>query len=408
MQKLNIETFFNHQEVKRFFFPARIIWGKDCRQGIFDLIERDKTIALFTDQTFAGNEYVVELERSYSGQIVHKEEVVSIPQTDQVKKVVKQLGEMPGQVISIGGGSTIDTAKAVMASFLYGSFEGIGMGERRGIPPLNGIVKPRFISLPTTAGSGADASRYYVVYDSKTRGKVHGKSWNLVADWILLDPYFVRSAPPRLVINGAFDAFIHFLESSWCRYEQSWFGEMLTTEGMIRILVALDGILKGGKQKDEYLLELLYASTLAGMAISNVRTGSIHEAGGVILENTDLCHAETLFIFFRETYGQYAKDIKNRQEKLLLRLKNEFPDLGLNCWEKIIEWWEEIYATNGITAGIREGINGIKISRAETEQLIFDRVFSDKVWIEKEGPVPLDHQSIHRMVHNSLNRFAQG
>jgi alcohol dehydrogenase class IV len=405
MKEIDIETFFNTPDVKRFFFPAKLFWGKDCRNGIFDLIDRDKTIALFTDRAFAADEYIVELKRSYANQIVHQEKVEGIPKTDDVKRIGKQLGKMPGQIISVGGGSTIDTAKAVMASFLYGSFEGIGMGEKRGIPPLDGIVKPSFFSLPTTAGSGADASRYYVAYDSKTREKVHGKSWKLVADWILLDPYFVRSAPIRLIINGAFDAFIHFLESSWCRYEQSWFGEMLSTEGMIRILVALDGILKGGKHKDEYLLQLLYASTLAGMAISNVRTGSIHEAGGVILELTGLCHAETLFIFFRETYQQYAQNIKESQARLLLRLEGEFSRLGFSCWEKIMEWWEDIYARKGITADICEGIKRINMSKREIEQCIFERVFSDKVWVEKEGPLPLDRSSIQKMIHNSMKRF---
>ncbi len=406
MQKLNIETFFNTPDVKRFFFPPKIFWGKDCRQGIFDLIERDKTIALFTDRTFAGNEYIVELERSFAQQIVHQETVDGIPKTDNVKRIVEQLGKIPGQVISIGGGSTIDTAKAVMASFLYGSFEEIGMGERRGIPTLDGIVKPRFVSLPTTAGSGADASRYYVVYDSKTRGKVHGKSWNLVADWILLDPYFVRSAPLRVVINGAFDAFIHFLESSWCRYEQSWFGEMLTTDGMIRILVALDGILKEKRYKDEYLLELLYASTLAGMAISNVRTGSIHEAGGVILENSELAHGETLYIFFRAVCEEYIEYIKESQAKLLHRLQYELPGSGLDSFNTVIEWWESIYLRYGITRDIFQAIKGLKISKESLKECIFKRVFADKVWIEKESPIPLDLYSINRLIDNALKRVS--
>jgi len=153
------------------------------------------------------------------------------------------------------------------------------------------------------------------------------------------------------------------------------------------------------------LLELLYASTLAGMAISNVRTGSIHEAGGALLEHRELSHAETLFVFFRDTYEEYAEHIKEREGGVLLRLKYGFGGLGLNSFEEVIRWWEDVYARNGITASISEGLKDLKMSGEELKECIFDRVFSDKVWIEKESPLPLDSSSIKRIIDNSLKRF---
>ncbi len=405
MTKLNIETFFNTQSVKRVFFPGRMFWGKDCRYYLFDLIGPDKTIAFFVDAVFAQHEFVLDLQKRYGRQVVLKEKIEGMPETDNVNRIVKQLAEVPDMVISIGGGSTIDTAKAVIATFIYGTFDGIGMGERRGIPTLDGIVKPVFISLPTTPGTGADASRYYVVYDSKTRAKTHGKSWELIADWILLDASFIQNAPDRLLINSAFDAFMHLFESYLCRYERSWFGGMLSLDGIGRILHALDRIINHSDRGDENLLQLLYASTIAGMAISNVRTGGIHEAAGALLEHTKLTHPETLFVFMRETCRQYDGHIKELEAALVLRLQYEYPELGLVSLEEIIKWWENIFEIKGITAYITEALKGISISGDELEKYIFDRVFSDKVWIEKESPVPLDSSSINRLVGSSLKRF---
>jgi alcohol dehydrogenase class IV len=403
--KLNIETFFNSQDVKRVFFPGKIFWGRDCRYSLFDLIDPDMRIALFLDRFFAGDEFVKEVGARYGKGIVLREEIEGRPTADNVRRIGMQLGKAPDAIISIGGGSTIDTAKAVMAAILYGSFDGIGMGERRGCPTLPGIVRPTFFSFPTTAGSGADASRYYVVYDSKTGAKIHGKSWQLVADWIFLDTHFIENAPDRLLINGAFDAFVHLLESSLCRYERSWFGDMLAVDGMVRILYALDRLVNQNDRSRDHYLALLYASTLAGMAISNVRTGSMHEAGGAVLEQTELTHGETLFIFFRESCQQFAESIQERHAIMLRRLEQEYPALGLNTFEKIITWWEDIHARHGLTAKISREIKKAKVSRETLKRSIFDRVFRDKVWIEKESPFPLDRGSIDTLIECSLKRF---
>lgn len=402
---MNIESFFNTSNIKRFFFPGKIFWGKDCRYCLFNLVDPDKTIALFVDRFFAQNKFVKELQKRYAKQIILKANIESMPKTDNIKRIITQLGRVPDMVISIGGGSSIDTAKAVIASFIYGTFDGIGIGARRVIKTIDDIAKPIFISLPTTPGTGADASRYYVVYDSDTHIKVHGKSWALVADWILIDAYFIRNLPDRLLINSAFDAFIHFFESYLCRYERSWLNDMLSLDGMLRIISSLDQIIYRKNCSDGLLLQLLYASTIAGVAISNVRTGIIHEAGGALLEHTKLTHPETLFVFLRSVYKQYNKHTGNREDMLLQRLKSEYPQLECGSLEGVIEWWERLYEITGITMSIIKVIKKTGIPSEELKRYIFDRVYSDKVWIEKEGPFPLDENLIYDLINNSLARF---
>ena len=137
--------------------------------------------------------------------------------------------------------------------------------------------------VPTTAGTGAEASRYYVAYDSHTGAKVHGKSWRLLADWVFLDPSFLQDSPPSLLVASAFDAFTHCWESFLCRGERSWFNDMLSVEGICRLLSALHAVVREADGDALRRLELQYAATLGGIAISNVRTGDMHEAAGALL-----------------------------------------------------------------------------------------------------------------------------
>jgi alcohol dehydrogenase class IV len=402
---LNIETFFNTQNIKRFYFPGKVFWGKDCRFQLLELIGPGKTIALFVDVYFAQNEFIKDFQQRYNSQIVLVETIESMPKTGQVDRILAGISAAPDVVVSVGGGSTIDTAKAVIAGFIYGTYDGVGMGARRGMQTLPGVAKPVFISLPTTAGTGADASRYYVVYDSRTQTKVHGKSWELIADWLLLDAAFINKAPERLLINSAFDAFIHYFESYLCKYERSWSGEMLSLDGMARVVSALDRIVHGKDRAEENYLQLLYASTMAGIAISNVRTGIIHEAAGALLEHTRLTHPETLFVFLRETYEHYRGHMVEREEAFIRRLKAEHPKSGFASFENVIEWWGKLFELAGIREDITREISKAGIPATELKKSIFDRIFSDKVWIEKEGPVPMDEKAIRALVDGSLRRF---
>lgn len=403
--RLDIETFFNTHDIKRFFFPGKVLWGKDCRSLLPKLIEADKTIALFVDVFFADNDFVREFKQKFSKQIVILETIESMPKTENVKRIITQLGKAPDIVISIGGGSSIDTAKAVTANFIYGTFDGVGIGKKRGMSTLKGTVKPTFISLPTTAGTGADASRYYVVYDTHTNSKIYGRSWKLTADWILLDAYFILNSPERLLINSAFDSFVHFFESFICKNERSWFGDMLSIDGMARVLVALDRIINHDDREEQNYLQLLYASTMAGVAISNVRTGNIHEAAGALLEHTELTHSETLFVFLRTAYEQYHEQIKDRGNMLLHRLKSDHPQSEFESFEDIIKWWEKLFDQSGIKTNIIEALRRMDTSQTDLRNAIFNRVYSDKVWIEKESPLQLDENLVDLLIAKSLQRF---
>ena len=147
------------------------------------------------------------------------------------------------------------------------------------------------------------------------------------------------------------------------------------------------------------------AATMAGVAVSNVRTGMIHEAAGALLEHTTLSHPETLFVFFRETCSLYRDHMGDREALLSRRLSAECPELGDVSLERIVRWWEEHFERCGITGDVVRAIGQADASAADIRERIYERVHGDRVWVEKEGPLPLDDARIRAWIAASLARF---
>ncbi len=103
----------------------------------------------------------------------------------------------PQAVLAIGGGSAIDTAKAVRK-----------MAIEQAVRP-----EASFFILPTTSGTGSEVSSYAVVTDTKTHTKLPLESPDMVADVAILDPEAVRTAPARLTADSGMDAISHAIEA---------------------------------------------------------------------------------------------------------------------------------------------------------------------------------------------------
>lgn len=397
-----LESMYNRADRKRFAFPGTLVWGAGARMEMAEILSDAGAVDCYVDAHFAGHPLTLESLAPLRSRLRRTVAVAGEPRTQAVIAEADSTSS-PDAIIAIGGGSTIDFAKAVIGKRLYGTIDGVGMGARRGMDPLPGASRPILLAAPTTAGTGADTSRYYVTYDAETKAKVHGKSWRLVADWSILDPAFLADCPPGLLVAGAFDAFTHLFESMVCRGEQSWFGQMLSLETIPRLIAALDRAAVHGERTDETHLELLYAASVGGMAISNVRTGNIHEAAGALLEITNLSHPETLAVFFASAHEQYAARTAPLTGMLVDRIAAEAPSAGIRSMDGLIAWWDDRLRATGALARIHEQVAALRPQRAAAEARIFERVWSDRVWVEKESPVSLGEADVRAFIARGLD-----
>lgn len=115
----------------------------------------------------------------------------------------------PSRVIAMGGGSTIDLAKAAICIAYAGdSLDNAWNGKFSWEPTL-----PDLVGIPTTCGTGSEAVPFAVILDSSTRRKRGISHPRLIPTEIVLDPTFLDSLDSTIVAATALDAFAHALES---------------------------------------------------------------------------------------------------------------------------------------------------------------------------------------------------
>ncbi|SMC30080.1 iron-containing alcohol dehydrogenase [Polynucleobacter kasalickyi] len=402
---MNIETFFNNDTEKRFYFPGRIFIGSGVSDKAVELISKHDSVAIVVDCVFADSKLLDEIKEKFANKKCHIWVIEGAPFAQDVMSFIDQIGNLPEVVVSIGGGSAADFAKSIILYALFGSLEGVGVGPKLGLSRRADSIRPLYIAIPTTAGSGAESSRYYVTYDKITHAKVYGKTWEIVADWIFLDPLFLASMSSAALVGCAFDAFIHLFETLIAKHETSIFGEMFSLNGIPKIMNAIHSAVNEKQRNDFVHEQLLYGASLAGVAISNIRTGSIHEAAGALLELTTLSHAETLFVFFRTAIEQYLAEISSLEESLIAQLRLLPAFSNFRTLQDVMSWWEFIFHQVSLDVKITEAVSKVEPTLASAREHIFNRVYSDKVWVGKESPRILTEKDVWHLVDHSLHRF---
>ena len=398
---LNIETWFNTSEVKRFFFPGKIFSGAGTFEMSIGLcIQNEGMTLVVVDINLYQLAFVKEQISKLGNSLIKVVLVNGTPLTQDVYESVQLQTKRPKNILAIGGGSTIDFAKAMLAIFHFGRIESLGLNGKLESPTDE--AKPILIAVPTTAGSGAEASRYFVTYDKNDKHKVFGKNWGLIADWIMLDPVFMKSMPIDGIVACGFDAFVHLFESLICKYEKSTMGEMFSIYGISMIVKSLDSIIYKNQRSNENFTSLMEMATLGGVALTNVRTGNIHEAAGALLEVSNLSHPETLFVFFKEGILQYQNQIKIQEKKLISFIGSNMLAEPINSLFDLIVWWEKMFEFAGITQRISYEIQRIQPELPNIRAHVFQRIWSDRVWVEKESPLPLNEQMIYELFDQSI------
>ena len=111
----------------------------------------------------------------------HFFEICAPPSPEEIARITGSIDGLSEIVVAIGGGSTIDTAKCCIASKYFGDFHGLNILGKKPSAVI-GRTKPYFIALPSTAGTGAETSRYYVTYRESDMKKFMGKVgfWSLI------------------------------------------------------------------------------------------------------------------------------------------------------------------------------------------------------------------------------------
>ena len=178
-------------------------------------------------------------------------------------------------VIGIGGGSVLDAAKAVAGLLRVGNsvmdyLEGVGPEL-----PYQGPSVP-FVAVPTTAGTGSEATRNAVLsVQGKDGFKKSFRHESLVARYAVVDPELLATCPRPLIAADGMDALTQLLES-YVSLKANPFTDALALSGMGAVRDSLLQWHAGEGDVAAHRRHMAYASLLSGITLAQVGLGSVH------------------------------------------------------------------------------------------------------------------------------------
>lgn len=190
-------------------------------------------------------------------------------------------------VIGLGGGSALDSAKAMA---LRGRHPG-PLERYFGLELVPGPCLPSIL-VPTTAGTGSEMTSIVVLENQETHSKKGIVSEHLFARAVFLDPELTLTLPPFYTAITGVDAFIHAMES-YVNSSATPFTEAVCLQAMRMIAGSIRQAYASGKNI-EARTRMLYASALSGMGFGNTQTGLIHALGHAVPSSYHLPHGQLM------------------------------------------------------------------------------------------------------------------
>lgn len=178
-------------------------------------------------------------------------------------------------VVGIGGGSVLDAAKAVAGLLTCGNsvmdhLEGVGAERAYVGPPLP------FIAVPTTAGTGSEATKNAVLSKQGRDGfKKSFRDEQLVADVAIVDPTFLATCPAALIAANGMDALTQLMES-YLSTRANPLTDALALSGIEAARDSLMACYQGGAKQSAARQGMAYASMLSGITLAQTGLGSVH------------------------------------------------------------------------------------------------------------------------------------
>ncbi|AJD32394.1 MULTISPECIES: iron-containing alcohol dehydrogenase [Clostridium] len=253
----------------------------------------------------------------------------------------------PDLIVSIGGGSPIDAAKAMWIFYEYPDFTFEQAVIPFGIPELR--QKARFVAIPSTSGTATEVTAFSVITDYKKKIKYPLADFNLTPDIAIVDPDLAQTMPAKLTAHTGMDALTHAIEA-YVAGLRSVFSDPLAMKAIVMVKEYLVKSYNGDKESRG---QMHLAQCLAGMAFSNALLGITHSMAhktGAVFHIPHGC-ANSIFLPYVIQYNakscgeRYATIAKN------LGLAGENQD---ELVKALIEMIREMNKTMNIPLNLKE------------------------------------------------------
>ena len=213
-------------------------------------------------------------------------------------------------VIGFGGGSVIDTGKAVAALLnnqgsLMEYLEVVGNGK-----PLKDLSKP-YIAIPTTAGTGSEVTRNAVIAVPEQNVKVSMRNAYLLPDVAIIDPELTYEVPKNITATTGMDAFTQVIEP-YVSKNNNPLVDLFCREAIPLCAIYLKRAWKDGNDI-EARGKMAWVSLLGGLALANAKLGAVHGFAGPIGGMFNVPHGSVCAALLASVFSVNVKALSKRE-----------------------------------------------------------------------------------------------
>ena len=375
-------------------------------EGTFDKLKEiisnygDRVLLLTGGRSFEESPYYKTLLREMENNNIkcYIEKVTNEPSPQIIDEISqKYRGKEIKVVLSIGGGSVIDAGKSVSAMLTKNDsvkeyLEGIGDKEHDG-------EKIPFIAVPTTSGTGSEATKNAVISEIGNKGfKKSLRHDNFVPDCAVIDPRLTANCPKSVTAASGMDAFSQLIEG-YLSKESSPMTDSLAQSGLKYMK---DGLMKSYENGDDLDArgKVAYAAYLSGVVLANAGLGTVHGFASPIGGYFDIPHGVVCGTLVGELIRINIKKLQSDYEKNRIYLE-KYAEIG-----KIFSEKNDLDTDSACKALIEE-INRLiefmnipKLGSYGITEADLDRII-DKTG-NKNNPVELSKEELKEMLLNRL------
>lgn len=271
-----------------FVAPARILFGSGQFERLGELSAKLGKRALIA---FNGSEPLANAAKDrlaaagLSSNLFRQRGEPTVSDVNSATEIARK--EQADFIVGLGGGSAIDAAKAVAALVSNGGsaldyMEVVGRGQK--------LIRPSipWIAIPTTFGTGAEATKNAVIGAPDRGFKASIRGAQLLAKIVLVDPVLGKDVPSKVIAQSGMDALCQLIES----YTSNGAGPMtdgLAMTGLKRAPSALKRAYQNSQDLDA-LSDMALAAMLSGMTLANAGLGAVHGFAAPLGANFPIPH----------------------------------------------------------------------------------------------------------------------
>ncbi|USH03493.1 iron-containing alcohol dehydrogenase [Grimontia kaedaensis] len=255
--------------------PRMMEFGEDATKRLPDIVKgfNASRVLILTDKTMVQMGYaamVTELLSEAGIQSHIYADTIPEPTSQSIEEAVSVTRDSQTDcIVALGGGSAIDSAKAISMLASHGGI----MRDYKAPRIVNETGIP-VVAIPTTAGTGSEVTKFTIITDSETDEKMLCIGLGFLPVAALVDYKLTMSLPPRITADTGIDALTHAIEA-YVSKKGNPFSDYNALEAMRLIAPNLRKAYHDGQNVDARQ-KMMMGSTLAGIAFSNASVALVH------------------------------------------------------------------------------------------------------------------------------------